>query len=422
VGLVKIVFLLALGACSSALTSHAERGDVASVRTEVVRTLKARELEEDDVRDTARATARHLLSHQHAEALTATMRTLSPCAQELESEFETIADRDDPIALAILADADRIGTGRLTQYRDHSDARLRALGARTLVGEANGASRRKALLDPSPEVRRGAMRAALQQPSAADEADLLDAARRDPDPYVRSTALRVLAIVPSRSERLVGLLWDLWESSDDAGRETLATSFALRPLYERGGRDVLRVLLAQRKGPGVIAGALAAARAAGPAMASQSDDVRDLARSALVEHARIGTQRERLFVLASTPLDWQAMLDTVRTNSTDSDSAVAVRAWTRRAESEPAAAKLALRSFATREDQVGTEARGQLARLGDLTVQGKLERDLASGSPLAKRAAVSGLIALGRMPRAAIALSDPDTVFRADAACMLMRP
>jgi hypothetical protein len=414
---VKIVFLLALGACSSALATHAERGDVASVRAEVVHKLQQRELDEEEVRDAARATARHLLESQKGEALTATMRALTPCVAALASDFETIADREDPTALSLLADEERISTARLTQYRDHADARFRALGARTLIGDANAAARKKALLDPSPEVRRGAMRAALAQPSAADEADLLDAARRDPDPYVRSTALRALAILPSRGERLVGLLWDLWESADDAGRETLATSFALRPVYERGGRDVLRVLLAQRKGPGVIAGALAAARTP-----REHDDVRDLARSALVEHARIGTQRERLFVLASTPIDWPAMQETVRACSTDPDSAVAVRAWGRRADSEATAAKSALRGFAPRQDGVGAEARGLLARLGDLTIQWQLERDLVSGSPLAKRAAVSGLIALARMPRAAIALSDPDLGFRADAACMLMRP
>jgi hypothetical protein len=414
-----------LVSCASPLAELAKRGELGAVGIEIREQIHARQLSEAEVRLAAKATATRALETSRGASLVEAVRALAPCAPELDTAFEQIADARSegaPEALLALYDAGLIGSAKLAIYANDPDAHYRQLGARTLVGPEFGRARRKAFLDPSPLVRRGALRAALLSPDAADEADLLDAARRDPDPYVQTTALRTLAVLPERSESAtrnrVGLMWDLWNSADDSGRETLATSFVLGPLQERGGGDVLRSILTAHQGPGTIAGALAVVRR----KASIGTELYALAHAALLHHLEHGSLRERRFVLGSAQVNTPELRAAVKKACTDAEPEVALLALRSYAEVDAAFAKpLLLKIAFSRSDNIGVQARAALAALKEPSVQGLLERDLKAGTLTAKRSAILALIDLERMPRAAHALADADPVLRMYAACTLIR-
>src|SRR5690349_23511918 len=59
----------------------------------------------------------------------------------------------------------------------------------------------------------------------------------------------------SRAAELAVRLRDLWTAGDDAVKEDVAVAWGLSPVFESGGREALRVAIADGKGPGAITAA-----------------------------------------------------------------------------------------------------------------------------------------------------------------------
>src|SRR5262249_13817495 len=138
------------------------------------------------------------------------------------------------------------------------DPAWRAVAARALVRPEDRAARWKALLDPEPLVRRQAARAAADAADPDDLDALAEAVRLDPQPIVRTEAVRGLAALGGAAGgRVLGARRDLWRGGDDALREDMARAWSRSPLWESGGREELRLLVAAEEGPPAIEGAAA---------------------------------------------------------------------------------------------------------------------------------------------------------------------
>jgi hypothetical protein len=436
-----IALAVALAACGNSALRAAENGDSAKLRTEIAEKHERGKLSNDEAADLARAVAEREISTAKDEGTAlARLRETRACAAELDGALEERMKKRDgagaEAALSRLEDG-KLGDGDARAWLDDADDRWRAVAARTLHRDEDRRRRQAAILDPSPRVRRGAIRAAADAKDATDLDILFETARVDPELLLRNEALRSMSAIVRglgdaarpRAADLAVRLRDLWTAGDDAIKEDVAVAWGLAPVFENGGREALRVAVAGGKGPGAIA-------AAGVVMRSAGKDA-DLSTSASALLARTitdGSRRDRLHALAVARADGP-VLEAIRKAAQDDDREVKVPALARLLDSKPdrEAAKKELftiagygvKGFAGQADDAralehASRARHALASAGDLRIQAWIEQDLSSSEPQRKTSAASALAALGRPARAAPLLTDPDVSVRTRAACTMM--
>jgi hypothetical protein len=429
---------LAAVSCANPAYRAAERGDSARLRGEIASRHERGKLSNGEVACLARAVATRELETASGEAASLSrVRESRACAEELDSALEERMKRHDgagaEAALGRL-EAGRLSEGSARGFLADPDDRWRAVGARTLHREEDRARRQAAVLDPSPRVRRSAIRAAGQARDVADLDVLFETARVDPELLLRNEALRAMSQIlradaaKPRAAEHVDRLRDLWTSGDDAIKEDVAVAWALAPVFESGGREALRVEIGRGKGPGAIA-------AAGVVLRAASSDA-DLTASASALLARVvegGSRRDRLHAIAlARPTGLE--LEALRKASADEDREVAVPALARLLESKPdhdgaqrqlvQIAGQGVKGGPTTDDArllaSAAHARAVLAQAGDLRIQAWIEQDLASSDPQRRLGAASALAALGRPARAVMLLADPDASVRTRAACTML--
>jgi len=426
---VRPVLLTALAAClfvtgcASPMVGMAERGDSAALSKELRARLSAHDLSEGDVTDVAHAVASRELRTAKGDAQRARVHDVHACVEPLSSPLGDVVKTRGPgapYALVSLYEAGELSRGTARDYLADADPLFRQIGVRTLDGEDDRARRRAAFLDAHPMVRRAALRAAIDAQDAGDESALLEAARLDPDAFVRSFAVRALALLEKPSPALANGLADLWEDADDALREDIALAWSLSPIYEQGGRDALRSLLGRGHGPGAISGATAIL---GGPRAKSDVELADMSVAVLARHIATGGRRDRVLALAVSPLDRPVLLAAVEKAADDADPDVAVQGLRRllSLDKTRARAQTRLEGYAARKDKTGRDARTALAAAGDLRIQKWVEEDLAATDPSAKVAAARALVLLGRMPRASLLLTDPDPHVRTATSCVFLR-
>jgi hypothetical protein len=398
----------------------AERGDRAALQTAIAAREKAGNLSNGDAACLAKAVAeRELRAASGADAVDR-VRDARPCARELDGALAArMLMHDAAGAQAALA---RIDGGGL----DAQDARAfardpdpdwRAVAARSLVRREDRDARLGSLVDPDPHVRREAARAARDARDSADVAALVEVARLDPEPIVRTEAVRAIAAMPAapNSGDIVDALRDLWTSADDGLREDIALAWAGAALWEVGGSDALRVVVASQHGPAVVeaAAAVLRGRAAGT----------EIAQAALAQLARAidsGPLATRQQALAQSQLANPELLAAVRKAAGDEDLNVRVAALARLAETKDTRAIEELESLARAGSAVAGRARFALAVSGDRRVQSWIEQDLGADRPELRLAAVTELAAMGVAARGAPLLADVDAGVRVRAACTMM--
>jgi hypothetical protein len=316
----------------------------------------------------------------------------------------------------------RVESGEMSESdaRAHlgdADDGWRAVGARGLVRDDDDAARLKAYLDPAPVVRRAALHAALKAKDARDVDALAEAARVDPEPIVRTDAVRTLAAIGGAP--VVAKLRDLWTGADEPLREDIAVAWASPAIWPIGGRDEVRVLLAQGRGPGAIEAAGAVLR--GP---NRDSEVDASATALLARTIAKGSHRDRLHAVVLSSPSSTALLEALREAAKDPDVMLQVAALARLVDSAPDrdATIRALESFAADKDRVVAASRAKLAlaTAGDLRVQAWLEADLAAADVSTRLGAATALAALGRVARAAPLLADADPSVRTRAACTVL--
>jgi hypothetical protein len=417
----------------------AESGDLVRLRGELATFQRLGTLSRSDAVRLAHAVAsREIRAAKDEATALARLSDVRACASDLDDVLaERMGVRDAAGAQAALMrlEGGEVGERSARKYLEDADDRWRALGVWTLHGSDDGPGRRSSMLDPSPWVRRSAMVAARAAEDVADIAILFESARVDPELLLRNEAIRsISAIARSQGQsgeplasKLALDFRDLWTSADDALKEELAVAWGLSPVYEAGGREVLRSVLAERVGPGPLA-------AAGVVLRTRAADA-ELAAMASAQVAgamALGSRRDRLHAIGIAKTEG-AMLDALRAASRDADVDVKVAALARRLEfaRDPAdrdVAKASLlelaRAGGSPGDVVplgrGARARQALAAAGEIRVQAWLERDLAEGGPEQRLSAVSSLAMLGRLARGAPLLGDADPSLRTRAACAML--
>ena len=433
--------LVAVAACGSPALRAAEQGDSAKLRAEIAQKHEKGKLSNGEAADLARAVAeREITTATDESTALARLRETRACASELDDALESRMKKRDAAgaeaALSRLEDG-KLSDGAARTWLDDADDRWRAVAARTLHRGGDRQRRQAAILDPSPRVRRSAIRAAAHAKDPTDLDILFETARVDPELLLRNEALRSISAIlralgdkgrPRAAEMAVKLR-DIWTSGDDALKEDVAVAWGLSPVFENGGREALRVALSSSNGPGAIAAAGVVGRNAG-----KDAELATSANALLARTILDGSRRDRLHALAVARGEGM-VLDAIRKAAQDDDREVKVPALARLLDSKPdreaakrelyAIAGYGVRGFDGKADdprglEHAARARHELASAGELRVQAWIEQDLAAPEPARKTSAASALAALGRPARAAPLLADPDPSVRTRAACTMM--
>jgi hypothetical protein len=412
----------------------AESGDLVTMRSELGARQKAGNLGNDEARDIAIKLLAHELGNAKGDDGVKRIKEARACTPDVDNVLEKRMETHDEVgaeAALVLYEDGKLQGGEARAYLDDADDRWRAVGTSALVRDVDGPARRKAMLDPSPRVRRAALYASALANDEGDANTLFDTIRVDPDPFVRTNALRALAMLagergpdakPSRIAPEIALRFvDLWVSADDPLREDIASQLAISPLYEAGGRDRLIVLLAEGHGPGVIEGAAAVARRPAPS-ARPDTDLRDQAIGILARTIDSGSKRERSHAIAASPL-YPPIVEALKKAKNDDDLSVRVAVLARLTQVAPerVEAVKGLEELAAKKDdeELSGRAKLALASAGDARVQAWIEEDLVSKNATLRVGAVTALAVLGRPARGAVLFADEDASVRTRAACMV---
>ncbi len=348
----KRLLSLSVG-CAGALLScaglpalrAAQSGDRAALSTALVAREKAGELTNAEATTLARAVAERELRTAAGPEAVDRVRDGRPCAHELDAALAARSAAGDAAAAeAALArlEARALDPDDARSHLADASSSWRAVGARGLVRASDQPARARALLDPDPAVRRAAARAAREARDPADRTPLADAARRDPEPLVRTEAVRSLAVLPATPDGSTAeVLRDLWIAGDDGLREDIAVAWSSADVWDAGGREALRVIIASDEGPGAVeaAAAVLRRRAAPP----------ELAGSAIAQLVRAmghGTTALRSQALAESPAHSKELRPLFAELADSDDAELRVGALARLAEEKDARAVEKLEALA----------------------------------------------------------------------------
>jgi hypothetical protein len=439
--------LMSLTACPKAgALMAAENGDLPTLSTKIDSGERTASLHLAEVADLARATASREVALGKGDAAVQRVREVRACAPELRDALLARAKRHEDAgaesALALL-DAGLFDAGDARRFVASPEDAWRAVGVRGLTRSGDANARRRALVDPSPQVRRGALRAMEAGLDISDLTPVFEAARVDPDAMVRTDAVRLLVRfgrlagdAGRTAENVTRLLRDLYPTADDPLREDIGAAWAAPEEFAHGGREALRVLLASEDGPGALSAAAAVLREPRRGDA----EIETAARATLERAIASGARRNRLHAIAIAPFEGaireprsireaepSALVIALEKAALEDDLDVRTSALGRLASaaapaSERPKAILGLETIASRTDDppLSSRARLLLAEAGDIRIQAWVERDLRSEDPWVRISALEALVALGRPSRGAPLLADGDVSVRTRGACALL--
>ncbi len=422
---VGLLGVLLVACASSPGVTAAQRGDRAALSAYIRPLYDKGGIDNAEAAKIAKAElTQELTSSKDKDALDR-LRDALPCVPEVQSVFEDLARNHDALGAAAalaLYDAGNVSDSRAREWAHDPMPEWRAVGVSGMVRAEDSETRRLALVDPSPEVRRASMRACGRANDPRDLDGLFDAARLDPDPMARNQAVRAIARILTSDPEVANRLRDLWNGADDSVREDIASAYASPSIVAHGGAQALRVLVASGHGPGVISGAAAITWSPG----HYDAETRASALALLLRTIESGSRRDRSFALAVVPTsDAQVVLAITKASEDAADSDIRVSALARLLEvsSARAAAVTKLIELAQPDDAhsaVGARARAALARAGELKVQAWIEKDLTSEDASVRLDALSSLAALKRPARGVPLLADADARVRTRAACVIL--
>lgn len=421
--------------CARDAVRAAESGDSARLRTVLLPRHQRGEVSNGEAACLARAVAaRELRSAKNEASALGRVHDVRACSLELDEELEERMQTHDGVGAEVALVRLENGTLREKEARDYlgdADDRWRAVGTRTLHREGDRKRRQEAMLDPSPRVRRSAIRASGQAREIEDLDVLFETARVDPELLLRNEAIRAMSQIlratddkPRAATQAIRLR-DLHSSGDDALREEIAVAWALAPVFENGGRDALRVEIAAGKGPGAIAAAAVVLR-----NASGDTELASASSALLTRTITEGSLRDRLHAIVSARLVGTER-EVLRKAADEQDRAIKLAALARLLDSPDDRGRAtrdlqniaALGAYPTADVQraeLATRARLILAQAGDRSVQAWVERELAGPEPGQRLGAASALAAMGRSGRAVLLLADADASVRTRAACTML--
>jgi hypothetical protein len=412
-----------LGCSRSPEIRAAYAGDAAALRRMIETKEKSGTFTNRAAAELAQIVADRDVRMASGDSGAALVNDVSRCARELDAALKArMSVHDAAGAAAALARVESGAESADVARAFFADERAgwRAVGARGLVRPQDRLARERALLDPQPDVRRQAVRAAREARDLLDFAALREAARADPEPSVQADAVRALGALPSRpgSREVADALRDLWVSGQEPLREDIALAWSSPAEWAAGGKEALRYVINTARGSSASQAASAVLRHgdAGPEPTNEA-----VAR--LAEEIAQGAQAERLHALYVTPMDHSVLLAAVTAAAKDEDPAVRVTALARLSDLAGSARSRAvteLEELAQPGARTASKARLALAAAGDRRVQWWLEQSLQATAAEERLEAALALARLGMAARAAPLLADPEPRVRAHAACDIM--
>ncbi len=404
-------------ACGTAsVVQTALHGDLAQLKRQISETQKKGALDRSTSLQLATAVAGRELRSSKGPAAVDRVDALRACAGSLEPVLRERASKPDDVgarSALLLVDLGRLDRADLVQrYSEASSGAWRAVAARSATGPRDGRLRRHFLVDGDQRVRKAALRASLEAKDPADLDALLDAARLDPNPLLRSLAVRGVGAIGG--QRAVLALKDLWAHSGDTARQSIVDAWAMPALYGAGGADELRNI--------AESGGSLAAIAAAEALSRKPGEDAQLGATLLARAIKDGTNTERRLAIQVAPVTDGDVQKALAAATKDTDPDIRVMALARSL-GVPAGRKNAtkeLEKLAAGKGLVAIQARAALAAAHDAKVSGELSRQLGSKSPAQRRLAALGLIRLGDYSRAATALGDDDPDVRTSTACSML--
>jgi hypothetical protein len=420
VGVVALVLLGSVAACeSSPAVRAAQRGDAVALRSAIAARETAGNLSAREAAALAEVVAgRELQAAPPPEAVDR-VHDVRACAHELDDALARRTRTHDAAgAAAMLARVDQgaLEAGDLRAFVADRDANWRAVGARGLVRPDDRAARLQGFVDADPEVRRQTVRAAREASDPRDLDALFEVARVDPEPIVRTEAVRAIARIPAADGNAVSNeLRDLWTVGDDGIREDIVRAWSGPSLWGTGGRDALGLVVGSDHGPGAIQAAAAVLRHRGA-----DAEATEAAAGLIAESIRAGTRTTRLQAIAQAPLYRRELVAALRAAADDDDLPIRIAALGRLVEGDDLEARSRLETMAAGRSTATKRSRLALAMAGDRRVQGWIEQGLSAREGDDRLDAAIALAALGVPARAAPLLADASARVRVRAACTIL--
>lgn len=421
---VLVLSLLAVAGCAvSPLVETARKPDYPKLAKDIESARKTDDLSDGDVDDVAEAVAEGEIERAKGREGEQLILVFGACAEQVESSLEDRFDKGDEIgsiAGQLMLSAGVVDVDEYVDFALDEDARpaYKALGARGLLDDDEFELRRKFFLDLDERVRANALKAAMTAPTGDDFDALVEAARLDPFPAARASAVRALGRVGG--DRTTIALKDIWLRSDARLKEAIVDAYVATPTYGAGGREQL-VKIAEEGGAASMAAAIVLSRLSLEDPADKKAN--DIALGVIARAIKLGTREDRTFaMLAAPPVD--AVMEALREAREDSDPGIALIALGRLAElgteKEQKESRDKLLEIAKGDDQEKNRAMGELASLEDQRVVVLLEKELNSETPFARAYAARHLVNLGQLKLAAKLLGDPEAYVRTTVACAVL--
>ena len=190
---IAVAAFAATGCAASTFVRAAEQGNYEGLRASLSADVEQGRIGIGEAARFARAVASGEVERAKGQEGAQRIRALLSCAREVDDALDRRADTRDAlgaVAALVRLDAGIASAGRFSRWArvpvDAPEAAWRALGARSLTSGDDGDLRRAMFADPDEDVRRSALRAALEAADPADVEGVLESARVDPSPAARA--------------------------------------------------------------------------------------------------------------------------------------------------------------------------------------------------------------------------------------------
>jgi hypothetical protein len=426
---VAVAALASAGCAASPFVRAAEQGKYEGLKASLAADVEQGRIGIGEAARFARAVASGEVERAKGEDGAQRIRELLSCAREVDGALDRRADTRDTlgaVAALVRLDAGISGAGRYSRWAripvDAPEAAWRALGARSLTSSGDAELRRAMFADPDEEVRRSALRAALEAADPDDVEGVLESARVDPSPAARAQAIRAAGVIGG--ERAVLALKDIWPRADEDVREEIVGAWATHASFNAGGRRELVGVVEHHHGRAAIGAASVLIRAGGEGS--------DEARGALERAVKEGPTADRARAIMLASLRVASLREAVIKAMEDPDDGVAAVAMARLFAAPPelggpkdSAARAAISSkllkLADGHGPGSAAAKGALAQAHDPRLLPILKRDGEAKNDKTREQAGTALAVYGDLARAAVVAADPEPRVRVTVACAILR-
>ena len=438
--------VLLLAGCGNAVITAAESGNMDDFRAKLGARVSQGDIDVDEAKDIARAMMERQIEGAKGPLGVENVESIEPCAERFDGALASRASHDDEVAAhatLLRQDKGQIAPMAYSELVDSKEAHWRAVAARSLTVSAGDSEeavkarkwRQKLMADTAKVVRLSAVRASAEAKDRMDTDHVLEAARLDPDPEVRLSAIAAAGAIGTR-EAVLGLR-DVWEGSDHKGKIAIVHAWAgawRKPFHEEGDEvechvpavhasceawHQLQRVSDMGSGMPALLASLELIHDVSPAKAETPEGNAAAVVERIIDKA---APRVRIEAIASAPIGWAHLLEAVVDASKAKEDRVAVAALERMLELEkerPEAIKK-LQTIAKGRGLAARAARRVLAKAGDKTVTKLIEADAKAVSSTERREAAVDFAALGDATRAAAFLGDQDAHVRSEAVCAIL--